>query len=122
MSQYRQSLGRWGESLAVDYLGRKGYRLIERNWRTPQGEVDLIVQQENPPAIVFVEVKTRRSPRFGLPESAVTRRKQARLLAAAQAYLQAHPELDGDWRIDVVAIRQPRGQAAEIIHFENALP
>jgi len=115
----RQRLGRWGESLAARYLERKGYAIVERNARTPYGEIDLIVLDGD--TVVFVEVKTRRSKRFGWPEEAVTLRKQEHLLAAAQSFLVSHPELEGDWRFDVIAIRQVRpGEAPEITHFEHA--
>jgi putative endonuclease len=69
-----------------------------------------------------VEVKTRSSTAFGLPEDSVTPAKQAHLLAAAQAYLLEHPELDGDWRVDVIAIHShPDPGQAQITHFENAV-
>jgi putative endonuclease len=117
---HKQALGRWGEAQAAEYLSQRGYHILERNVRTPYGELDLVARQEA--VLVFVEVKTRSSAAFGLPEAAVTPRKQAHLLAAAQAYLQAHPNLQGDWRVDVIAVqRPPRGKAPEITHFENAL-
>ena len=142
------SLGRWGESLAADYLLARGYQILERNARTPYGEIDLVACQicpvdadvipivgdcfggRTPPrndipyrvVIVFVEVKTRRSSAYGLPEAAITARKQTHLLNAAQSYLQTHPDLYGDWRIDVIAIRCTRaGTQPEVIHFENAI-
>ncbi len=115
----RQKLGRWGETLAADYLTQKGYVLLERNARTPYGELDLVMRQGE--ATVFVEVKTRASPLFGLPEESITSRKQAHLLNAAQAYLQSHPEMAGDWRVDVVAIRRMPGAPPEVVHFENVL-
>ncbi len=121
MTNHRQSLGRWGESLAADYLTRRGYRLLDRNARTAHGELDLVIQQPSPSVVIFVEVKARSSRTFGRPEESITPRKQAHLLAAAQAYLQSHPELDGDWRIDVIAIERRAGQPPEIIHFENAV-
>lgn len=119
-----QVVGRWGEALAADHLRRLGYTLLERNARTPYGEIDLVASQQRPDAActVFVEVKTRRTSTYGLPEEALTPRKRAHLLAAAQAYLQAHPELGPAWRIDVIAIRHLRHSASpEIIHFENAV-
>lgn len=131
MSKSRQTLGRWGEDLAAGYLLEQGYTILERNARTPYGEIDLVASQvillpqEGMPATcatVFVEVKTRSSRLFGFPEEAVTPRKQAHMLAAAQAYLQAHPDLEGDWRIDVIAIERSRpGGPGVIRHFENAL-
>lgn len=123
MKRNAQKIGGQGEALAAAYLQERGYRLIECNARTPYGELDLVMQQTEPaPVTVFVEVKTRRSTHFGLPEVAITPRKRQHLLAAAQAYLQAHPQWDGDWRIDVIAILWPRAAAAvEIAHFENAV-
>jgi putative endonuclease len=119
-----QRVGRWGEELAADYLRQRGYTLLDRNARTPYGEIDLVACQDaaGGPWLVFVEVKTRRSGTFGLPEESITARKRAHLLAAAQAYSQAHPELGGAWRIDVIAIRRERPDfPVEIVHFENAL-
>lgn len=118
-----QNLGRWGESLAAETLCGKGYTILARNARTAYGELDLVARQETPrgAVTVFVEVKTRRSTAFGLPEAAITPKKQAHLLAAAQAYLQTNPELDGDWRIDVIAIRRIPDHEVEIVHFENAV-
>lgn len=132
MTTFRQSLGSWGENLAADFLLGQGYTILERNARTPYGELDLVTWQEasaggaRPGArgrvVVFVEVKTRRSFAFGFPEEAITPRKRMHLLAAAQAYLQAHPELEGDWRVDVIAIQRLRGQQKPMItHFENAV-
>jgi putative endonuclease len=125
MSEAGLKLGRWGERLAAEYLTQQGYVILGRNARTPYGEIDLVARQDKPgePAvIVFIEVKTRQSDTLGPPEISVTPRKQTRLLSAAQAYLLAHPELDGDWRVDVIAIRGSRRKSQpEIVHFENAL-
>jgi putative endonuclease len=120
MSTYRKNLGRWGESQAAAYLAGKGYLILDSNARTDYGEIDLIASQDS--VTVFVEVKTRSSTSFGLPEESITPRKQAHLLAAAQAYLQDHPELDADWRVDVISIlRKGKGGKPEIAHFENAI-
>ena len=120
MKGQRQSLGRWGEQLAAAFLQQRGYRLVAANARTPYGELDLVTCQDE--VTVFVEVKTRSSTRFGLPEEAVTAQKRAHLLAAAQAFLESHPDLPRDWRVDVLAILNGgRGRPPEIIHFENAV-
>ena len=120
MKTYRQALGRWGENLAANYLIQKNYAIVERNVRTPYGEIDLVARQGL--VTIFVEVKTRSSERYGYPESAITSSKQAHLIAAAQSYLQGHPELDGDWRIDVIAVRRFRSRyPPKIDHFENAI-
>lgn len=115
----RKELGRWGEQLAHDYLARKGYRILEKNVRTGYGEIDLVAQRGD--AIIFVEVKTRSSARFGQPESGVNAHKQQHIIRSALAYLQKHPEADGDWQIDVIAIRSYRNRPPEIVHFENAV-
>jgi putative endonuclease len=134
MKNARQRLASWGEACAADYLQGRGYQVVERNARTPYGEIDLVAvgvvgaertQGDKPGSehvTVFVEVKTRRSTEYGYPEQAITRQKREHMLAAAQAYLQAHPELDGDWRVDVIAIFRPDPQQPAIIdHFENAI-
>jgi putative endonuclease len=120
MSTFRKNLGRWGESQAAAYLAERGYEILDSNVRTSYGEIDLITIQDG--VTVFVEVKTRSSLRFGLPEESITPRKQAHMLAAAQAYLQDHPDLDADWRVDVISVlRKGRGRKPEITHFENAV-
>lgn len=118
----RQKLGDWGERLAADFLRRKGYKILAAKARTRYGELDLVARHAGQHVTVFIEVKTRASRAFGLPEESVTPAKQAHLLAAAQAYLLEHPELDGDWRIDVIAIQQhPDPGEEHIVHFENAV-
>ena len=120
MKTARQTLGGWGETAAADFLAQQGYQILERNARTPYGELDLVTRFQA--VTVFVEVKTRRSKRFGYPEESVTARKRQHLFDSGRAYLQAHPELDGDWRVDVIAVEQP-GQAGLPVftHFENVL-
>lgn len=124
MKSARQRLGHWGENLAAEYLSERGYTILDRNARTPYGEIDLVTCQVScdGPVLVFVEVKTRTSTQFGLPEQSITLQKQAHLLAAIQSYLQTHAELEGDWRVDVIAIlRSGTRQQPVITHFENAL-
>jgi putative endonuclease len=126
LSQTRQELGRWGENLAAEHLLKQGYTLIARNVRTPYGEIDLVAQQvsesnEGESVTIFVEVKTRTSKSFGYPEEAITPRKQDHLISASQHYLQEHPELNDDWRIDVIAIERYPDRSPIINHFENAL-
>jgi putative endonuclease len=120
MTSSRQALGRWGENLAADFLSQKGYHLLERNYRTPYGEIDLIIKKRS--LLAFVEVKTRASDTFGLPEETITSKKRQHLIAAAQAYLQAFPSPTVDWRINVIAIRKIKTETnPEIIHFVNAV-
>jgi putative endonuclease len=111
-----QSIGRWGEAAASEYLCERGYEITARNVRTPYGEIDLIANKDG--LTVFIEVKARTSKSFGPPEVAVTARKQAHMLACADHYCQQH-EID-HWRIDVVAVERVKGKT-EIVHFENAI-
>jgi putative endonuclease len=120
----RQSLGKWGEELAADFLIQHGYSILERNTRTPYGEIDLIACQdcEGSTVIVIVEVKTRRSTEYGFPEQAVSHRKKEHLINSTEAYMQGHPELGGNWRIDVIAIQKSSGDSKPAIeHFVNAV-
>lgn len=119
MSKQKQSLGRWGEEAAARYLAERGYEILARNVRTKFGELDLVMQQGK--QLVFVEVKARSGNQFGQPEEAVTPAKQRHLAEAAESYLQANPQLGGDWRVDVIAINRTSGKDLEIVHFENAL-
>jgi len=120
MNRSRQSLGRWGENLAAVYLASRAYIIVEKNARTPYGEIDLVTRQGE--VTVFIEVKTRRNCAYGHPETAITLKKKDHLMNSALAYLQDHPELDGDWRIDILSILQQSSQdEPEITHFENAI-
>jgi putative endonuclease len=127
-------LGSWGETYASEYLKERGFEVIERNARTPYGEIDLVAigtglagqnagdKTGRGRVILFVEVKTRSSTAYGYPEQAITRRKREHMRSAAQAYLQLHPALDGDWRIDVMAIYRPDPQQPAVVnYFENAV-
>lgn len=97
-----KDLGARGEALASDLLRRKGYRILEKNFRTPMGEIDIIAEHGR--VLVFVEVKTRSGRDFGLPQEAVGRRKQRHLALAAQAYLKQHGRGNSPCRFDVVSI------------------
>lgn len=115
----RRTLGRRGEEIAARYLQERGYRILARNVQTLHGEIDIIARKEE--VLVFVEVKMRTSPGFGYPEQAVTPRKQAHLLAAAEVYLQQHPESGETWQFDVIAIQCSKKLPPQIVHFENIL-
>ena len=106
------ALGRYGEDRAARWYESHGYTVVDRNWRTPSGELDLVVVggPDDAPELVVVEVKTRSSSRFGSPLEAVGRDKQRRLRRLAGEWLAARwPEVGGDRRpaavrIDVVAV------------------
>jgi putative endonuclease len=116
----RRSLGRVGESIAGTFLNNKGYIILERNWRTPYGEIDMVARQSE--SIVFVEVKTRSTKSLGPPEISITPRKAEHMRSSAEYYIQQHPETNADWRIDLITIQlQPDDSPAIIDHFENVL-
>jgi putative endonuclease len=120
MKGYRQEIGAWGENYAAEYLEARGYQVLERNYRTPYGEIDLIVSKDS--VVIFVEVKTRSTTAFGLPEGGVTSKKQAHLVGAAQSYIQDHPQYENGWRVDVIAVLgRPGASTPELTHFENAI-
>lgn len=120
MKSHNRALGAWGEQQAVAHLVAHGLEVVERNYHTPYGELDLIVKQAD--ELVFVEVKTRSSDTFGWPELALTRQKREHLLNAALYYLQQHPEFEGNWRVDVIAIRRSREkECSELIWIENVV-
>lgn len=112
--------GDWGEAQAVSWLEERGHQVIGRNLHTPYGEIDILTRKED--RLIFVEVKTRKSTRFGLPEEAINERKIKYLVESAEYYLQEHPDLDADWQIDVIAIQHdPKTNCTEFTHFENAV-
>jgi len=118
VTEERLELGRWGEEQAVRYLRRQGMKILERNLRTPVGEIDIIARQRR--ELVFVEVKARRGVQFGTPQEAVGPRKQRQILRAAQWFLGEQPGLSGlQPRFDVVAVLGSPG-AAQIEHLRNA--
>jgi putative endonuclease len=114
-----QTIGAWGEKIAENFFVEKGYVIIGKNIRTPYGELDLVISKEE--EIIFVEVKTRTTDKFGFPEDAVSKIKRSHLIQSAEAYMQIHEEIKKDWRIDVVAIQGRPGMEKFLIEwFENA--
>lgn len=107
-----EAVGRYGEDVAAAELVAGGYRLLERNWRCAHGEIDIIAEDPSGGEIVFVEVKTRRSTRFGHPAEAVVGTKLARLRRLAATWLAQHEPGAASVRIDVVAVwAKPSGAA-----------
>jgi putative endonuclease len=119
MSDRKMRLGSWGESLAVEYLSAHGVSILARNARTKYGELDIVGCLEG--MTVIFEVKTRRTDTYGFPEEAISRIKRQHLIESSEAFLQDHPELPGEWRIDVIAIRLKPGVQPEIEWFTNAV-
>jgi len=102
VSLLKKLLGKAGEDRAAKFLADQGYRILERNYRTPHGEIDLIALHQG--TIVFVEVKTRTSDAFGAPELAVTPQKQQRMVKSALGYIKYRKLHQVPCRFDVVAI------------------
>ena len=116
----RSDTGKRGELLARNYLRKKGYRILETNYRTRFGEIDIIARQKN--TLVFIEVRTKNSTSFGTPEESLTAKKARHLRAAAYQYLHVHDKLPELWRIDFVAVEiDDKGKPTRIEIFENAV-
>jgi putative endonuclease len=102
VSKERLRLGKYGEETAVDFLKEQGYEIIARNYKTRFGEIDIIARDKD--TLCFVEVKTRHTQRFGLPQEAVTSSKQRQIAKSALAFLKERALLDKKARFDVVSI------------------
>lgn len=118
--QKSRLLGRWGENIAAEDLRRKGYQILEANWRCRFGEIDLIARRGG--YLCFVEVKLRKSNQFAAAVEFVDRRKQQKIRTTAQMYLMMHPRMEQP-RFDVIEIYAPEGMQTKhpiIHHIENA--
>lgn len=113
MLNRHQQYGQQGEQIAAAFLKKRGYKILERNYRTPLGEIDIIAKQGR--TIVFVEVKSRKTDRFGSPKESITRAKQARLTRTALCYLKETDQMDVSARFDVVIVRGDDKKETEII-------
>lgn len=110
-------IGREGEALAVAYLKKNGYRIIEQNYRCQLGEIDIVAVDQK--TLCFIEVKTRSTGDYDRPEVAVHKQKQHRLSRVALWFLKEKHLEDVRARFDVMAIRR-RGDLNEVQHFKNA--
>jgi len=111
----KDALGRRGEEIAARHLASRGLTIVDRNWRCPQGEIDLIARDGD--ELVFIEVKTRSSVAFGHPLESITATKLARLRRLAAAWCEAHPGDHDRIRIDAVGVIAPPGLPAEVEHL-----
>ncbi|RKU33518.1 YraN family protein [Candidatus Poribacteria bacterium] len=119
MDRSRLSIGKIGESLAIAHFKARGCKILAQNYRVGRGEIDLIVQDGQ--FIVFVEVKTRRSLKFGLPQEAVTRQKQKQISKIALGYLKAENLWDAPCRFDVIGIHLSyQFELLNLEHIESA--
>lgn len=113
MSLFKKTLGREGEDRAARFLAKKGYKILERNYSTRSGEIDLVALHNG--EVVFVEVKTRTSDAYGAPELAVNPRKQLRMIKAALGYIKYKKLHQMPCRFDVVAITAAAENGVELI-------
>ena len=98
----KDELGRLGEQLAADFLEQSELRILDRNWRCPDGEIDIVALERR--SLVICEVKTRSSGRYGTPLEAISARKRVRLRKLAVSWVQAHGLFYEEIRIDVVGV------------------
>ncbi len=116
----RKELGTIGEKLARDFLKKRGYRILETNFRCREGEIDIIAQKGD--YLIFIEVRTKTSTGFGTPEESVTSAKKDKLIASALAYLDTHQNLPSQWRIDFMAVELDKeGKTTRIELIEEAI-
>ena len=102
MKKYNKDIGSYGENLAIDYLVKKNYNLLAKNFRNRHGEIDLIFKESD--TIIFIEVKSRYSYHFGLPRESVTYFKQKQIIYISNYFLYKYKLLNHNCRFDVIEI------------------
>ncbi len=119
MDRSRLNIAEMGESFAAGHLKAHGYKILAQNYRSGRGEIDIVAQDGD--CIVFVEVKTRRSLKFGTPQAAVTTQKQRQISKVAMGYLHAHNRFEAPCRFDVIAIHlSPKLELLKLEQIQNA--
>jgi putative endonuclease len=113
----KDEVGRYGEDVAARTLREAGWEVLARNWRCADGEIDIVAMDGD--CLVVVEVKTRRSHAFGVPQEAVTHAKLARLRRLTAAWLAAQSRHYASVRIDVMAVTVAGAGAAEVEHLRG---
>ena len=109
-------LGKWGEDRAAEYLERKGYTIIERDWKSGRRDLDIVAKNGN--VIVFVEVKTRRNSLYGQPEEAVDYRKLQSLQQAINHYIKFR-QIRQEVRFDIISVVGTIGTEPDIQHIQD---
>ncbi|MDQ2668209.1 MAG: YraN family protein [Gemmatimonadota bacterium] len=117
MSAARQALGEFGERVAERWLRRKGWRVVQRRFRSGHRDIDLVVEQEG--LVAFVEVKARQGDTFGDPVGAVNWKKQKELGRSARVWIARHGRREEAYRFDVIGVLVD-GERIRIRHVENA--
>jgi len=118
VSDLRSELGQRGEKLAEGFLRKQGMKTVARRYRTPVGELDLVMREGE--TIVFVEVKTQRDTRYQEPQERVRADKRRKLLKAARWFVAQKPWADPPCRFDIVAVTLPEVGEPRIVHFADA--
>lgn len=111
--------GKVSENIAIGFLIKKGFELLDENYYVQGGEIDIVTKHEN--YIVFVEVKSIKSERFVKLEETITEKKRKSLIRASKLWLIRNKYKDVDWRIDFVGIVVDNGYVEKIMHLENAI-
>lgn len=118
--EYKAKAGAFGQKLAADFLKSRGYAILAENFQTREGELDLIAELKG--QLIFVEVKTRLTDKYGLPEEAVSSAKLEKMQAAAAEYLSQNQVNHENYRFDIIAVEIDRAQSrARIRHHKNIL-
>lgn len=119
ITKYKKQIGLLGETIAKNYLIKNNYQILEQNFKTRFGEIDLIAKYGK--TVVFIEVKSRTNLNYGQPQEAVGFLKQQRLIKTAYYYINSH-NLDENLRVDVIAVTlNMLTRKARLVHFKDAL-
>ena len=110
-------IGFSGEKASCNFLKKKGYKILKRNYKKTYGEIDIIAQKGD--TISFVEVKTRANTGFGLACEAVTKSKRDKIIKTAYSYIKEHNP-DADFSFDIIEVYHEKGTILKIEHLENA--
>jgi putative endonuclease len=112
------NIGKIGEEIAAQYLIKNGYNILDKNISAPFGEIDIIAEKNN--CICFVEVKSRKTEIYGLPEEAITKMKKNKIIKVAQFYIKKKHIKEKLFRFDVISIYFNKNTRQKIRHIKNA--
>ena len=121
MTRHRRSLGEQGEEIAADYVRSLGWRVLERNWRCPDGELDIVAHDPTAQCLVAVEVKTRTTAHFGRPVEAVDDAKIGRLHHLVRRWLWEQDLYSALIRVDLVGVVLSDGSVADLEHVRDVV-
>lgn len=113
---HKKVIGKHGEETARNYLEKKGYKILARNYLKRTGEIDLIAYDPEASEYVFVEVKTLTNQNHGYPEEAIDEKKLSKIIITAEQWFDEEEIKDPEWRIDIIAVED---RARKITHFMN---